>query len=251
MKKIVLMYHDVYRDSPSESGFDTHGANHYKISERMFERQLKVLSQLISDNKVRREDIVITFDDGGLSFSEIIMPLLNRYGFVGHFYIAADYIGTTRFMTSDQVKCLVENGHIVGSHSSSHPENISALEENTRELEWSKSLKKLSEICGGPIREVSIPNGFFDKKDVRLFKEHGVEYIYTSSIGEDKVIEGLYVIGRIAIDVNMSLENFKNIVSGGFQLNKLKLRQTVLGFFKRLLGDNYMTIKRIVRRWIR
>ena len=43
MKQTVLMYHDVFRDSVKESGFQTDGANHYKITEAAFSEQLSLL----------------------------------------------------------------------------------------------------------------------------------------------------------------------------------------------------------------
>lgn len=250
MKKIRLMYHDVYRNDLNESGFITPGANHYKITERMFEGQLRVLSEMVEAGKLQKENVILSFDDGGVSFSEVIMPLLNRYGFMGHFYIATDYIDTPGFMASDQVRSLIDNGHFVGSHSSSHPDNISLLQENVREEEWTNSLRILSKICGCQMREVSIPNGYFDKKDICLLKKQGVEDVYTSLISEDRTIDGLHIVGRIAIDANMSIEDFKNIVTGGFYLKRMMMRQSVLELLKGLLGNNYVVIKKILRKRI-
>ena len=45
MENVVLMYHDVYKTSVKESGFQTDGANHYKITEASFEDQLQRIKE--------------------------------------------------------------------------------------------------------------------------------------------------------------------------------------------------------------
>ena len=41
MNKIALMYHDVYKQSGTESGFQNESAFQYKISEEEFESHVK------------------------------------------------------------------------------------------------------------------------------------------------------------------------------------------------------------------
>ena len=245
------MYHDVYRESLQESGFDTNGANHYKITESQFIGQLELLSAFVRDNKLRKEDVILTFDDGGISFSEVIMPLLDKYGFNGHFYISTDYIGTKGFMTSDDIKCLADGGHIIGSHSCSHPSNLSSMKKDERDREWRESVEKLNSITGSQTNEVSIPNGYFTKEDVAQFKSLGIDTIYTSTIGENKIVDDVSVMGRIAIDANTTIDDFKQLIEGGWLLKKLVVRQAILQAIKSILGNNYIAIKKTIRKWIR
>lgn len=42
MKKVVLMYHDLYLHSSSESGFQNDSAFQYKIQVNEFEKQVEV-----------------------------------------------------------------------------------------------------------------------------------------------------------------------------------------------------------------
>lgn len=242
-----MMYHDVYRHSIKESGFNTNGANHYKIAFDAFEEQLQILSEMIANNLIKKEDVILTFDDGGVSFSDVIMPLLGKYGFKGHFYISTDYIGEDGFMTADQVKMLVENGHVVGSHSCSHPRNISSLNISDREHEWFTSIEKLDSICGCKTEEISIPNGYFSKKDTDIFKRACISKVYTSSIGEHKFINGVEIIGRIAIDSTTSVQSFIAYITGGWQLRKLVIKQSILQIIKSILGNSYIRIKKVLR----
>ena len=72
-------------------------------------------------------DVLFTFDDGGISFLTIIAPILEKYNQKGIFFISTQYIDTPLFLTKKQIKELRERGHIIGSHSHSHPQNISEL----------------------------------------------------------------------------------------------------------------------------
>ena len=85
----------------------------YKVEESAFEEQVKAL---------QGKDVVFSFDEGGESFHTKASPLLEQYGFKGVFLISTKYIGTQGFLTEEQVKELAERGHVVGSHSHTHPE---------------------------------------------------------------------------------------------------------------------------------
>lgn len=73
------MYHDVYIKNPLETGFQSKGANIYKLSIDDFDKQISSLVKY--KNKIR-----LTFDDGGISFHSVIAPILEKYGFKGFFF---------------------------------------------------------------------------------------------------------------------------------------------------------------------
>ena len=94
MNKIALMYHDVYKQSGTESGFQNESAFQYKISEEEFESHVKEISKYCVNNNV---DVLFTFDDGGISFLTIIAPILEKYNQKGIFFISTQYIDTPLF----------------------------------------------------------------------------------------------------------------------------------------------------------
>jgi hypothetical protein len=47
VNRILLMYHDVYKESALESGFTNKSAIKYKIQEYYFEDQVKAVSELL------------------------------------------------------------------------------------------------------------------------------------------------------------------------------------------------------------
>ena len=68
---------------------------------------------------------LITFDDGGVSALQTTADLLEKYGWRGVFFVTTDRIGTPTFLNADHVRELHRRGHVIGSHSCSHPERMS------------------------------------------------------------------------------------------------------------------------------
>ena len=87
MRKIVLMYHDVYSDSETESGFQFPTSFPYKISAEKFESHVKLAHTYCKQNNLSLDSVEFTFDDGGVSFYTVIAPILEKYGFKGVFFI--------------------------------------------------------------------------------------------------------------------------------------------------------------------
>ena len=233
------MYHDVYFASVTESGFQTDGANHYKVCATDFEQQVHLIKDL---------PITLSFDDGGVSFYTVIAPILERNNIRGHFFIATDYIGTDGFLNEEQIKDLHQRGHVIGSHSCSHPSDFRIIPFENRKMEWVNSVRKLSEIIGKPLKEVSIPNGFLQEDDLQVFKTLGISTIYTSKLGESRVVEEMAIIGRIGIDNSMSPKKVVSILSGGFLYKTMLFKQYLLSFIKFLLGNRYIKVKAKIRK---
>ena len=250
MSAEVLMYHDVIHEKYTESGFDTPGANYYKTEVEAFESHLSLLSQMIHDGRIRYEDVVFTFDDGGVSSYSVIAPLLEKYNFVGHFYISTDYIGEPTFLSEQEIKLLVQRGHKVGSHSASHPSNMSILSKEDRQNEWAKSISRLKEITGAPIEEISVPNGFLIKEDIDFVKALGISKIYTSKFGENRQDAGVTFIGRYPINRDTTAKEIQRLFTSRYYRMSVRSRQRILSLIKSVLGNNYIKIKKHIRKWL-
>lgn len=248
MMKYVLTYHDVFIANTSESGFDTNGANHYKINVDLFKDHLKTISQMVDSGEISRSDIVFTFDDGGVSSYGVIAPLLEKYNFIGHFYISTDYIGKPSFLSEQEIRLLVERGHVIGSHSASHPSNMSTLSIEERQNEWVKSISRLADVTGGLIKEISLPNGFLIKEDLEFIKTLGISHIYTSQFGENRQDEGITLIGRYPINKHTTTKDIMRLFTSKYYHISVKTRQLILNLMKSILGNNYIKIKKFIRK---
>lgn len=241
------MYHDVYNRYAHESGYCSEGANYYKFEKESFEKHINKITELLHNKIIEKDEVVLTFDDGGESSFSIIAPLLEKYGLKGLFFVVTDEIGKKGFLSESQIVSLVKRGHEIGSHSASHPDDMSILSKEERENEWRQSITQLNDIIGKPIQSVSIPNGFFVNDDIDIFLRHGIKNVYTSKIGQKSKVDDLNVIGRYGITSNYDAENIEMIITNPHYRLKLWSRQVVLDISKRVLGDKYFKIKAAIR----
>ena len=250
MRPIVLMYHDVYEVSSTESGFDTPGARHYKIDKTTFVEHVRTISQYCEANGLSKEHIIFTFDDGGVSFYTIIAPILEEYGWRGVFFISTKYVGTEGFMTSFQIADLHQRGHIIGSHSHHHRVLTEfSLEEVKMEIGQSVSL--LSEIIGEHITTISIPNGCYSRAILDIALKDGLKTIYTSKPTTKKEsYKDASVIGRYSITYNTTADDILKILTQPSLRKKMELKYNVLQLVKGILGKNYSRLKMQIRKYL-
>lgn len=233
-----LMYHDVFIQSPDESGLSS---DLYKIHLDEFEKQVTRIKDIESVNP---GTFTLTFDDGGSSFYTPIADVLERYSLKGYFFIASKYIGTQGFITKEQIKELDKRGHIIGSHSHSHPDNMTSLSKDEIEKEWSLSISILESIVGHKINVASIPNGYQTKTVIEAASKNGVQVLYTSKPSckdwkcRDVTLKGRYVILR-----GMKSADIDGIIKHNITRQKLLIKWSLLNVVKSLLGNKYETIK--------
>jgi len=231
----VLMYHDIVTKNDKSSGFQNKNAFQYKVEESAFEEQVKAL---------QGKEVVFTFDDGGESFLTKAAPLLEQYGFKGVFFISTKYIGTHGFLTTEQVKELSERGHVVGSHSHTHPEIFTKLSKEEIHEEWQKSFEILKDILGKKDLPMSIPNGYASKTIMEEAIKCGFTDIYTSQpTTKINLFQKHNVIGRYVVYDNTTTEDVLRIVTSKGVKMKMAMKWQMLNVVKGVLGASYDTIK--------
>ncbi len=248
MEKIVLMYHDVYMSDPSESGFRRERDYPYKVPLEKFESQVDKIVRQCTNKGLPLDSVIFTFDDGGRSFLYLIAPVLEKYGFKGHFYISTKYIGTEGFLTSDEIKELERRGHIVGSHAHSH-EHLYKLSSAEVKDEWEQSCSILSNILGHRISEASIPNGDISEVVLNYALRVGLKDVFTSK--PTTIIssyKGLNLIGRYVILRDTTDGYLLSIIVNATIRTKLYVKWCIIYCIKRILGNNYVKLKNFVYR---
>lgn len=211
MKCATLLYHDVvYGTDWESSGFSGPGTARYKLSRREFESHLRAIASVrASQPKLAtemRQDIandfpfLVTFDDGGESAYTVIADLLEERGWKAHFFVTAGQIGTKGFMSAEQVRGLRKRGHLIGSHSFSHPKRMANCSAEDLRMEWSKSVEILSNIISESVVAASVPGGYFSKRVAEIASAAGIQTLFNSEPTTTvRVINGCYVIGRFNI----------------------------------------------------
>jgi peptidoglycan/xylan/chitin deacetylase (PgdA/CDA1 family) len=107
----------------------------------------EVLRRLETGEELRAR-LAITFDDGYKGNATIAAPILERYGQRACFFVTTQWIGTdhvpwwdeekqiqTKWMSWDQVRSLRDAGHLIGSHTETHPDlGVISQDEARREI---------------------------------------------------------------------------------------------------------------------
>ncbi len=208
---VALEYHDVIEDSAADTtGYPGGAANSYKLSPTQFDAHLDAIAGVSPSRRIAaselatypgtRHPVLITFDDGGASAVGEIAPRLERHGWRGHFFIATGRIGTPGFVSEADIRELHERGHVVGSHSVSHPLRFGALEVNEMRREWTESLTRLRQILQTPVDVASVPGGYFTRAVADAAASAGIRTLFTSEPVATCVILGeCLVVGRFTL----------------------------------------------------
>jgi peptidoglycan/xylan/chitin deacetylase (PgdA/CDA1 family) len=206
---LSLLFHDVYARDPSESGFSGPAALRYKLTVQEFDAQLAGLARIRDDRPILlpqlpagdgRMPFTITVDDGGVSFYTTIAERLEERGWRGHCLITTSCIGQRAFLNILQIRELHRRGHIIGTHSVSHPSRFSACGWDDMVSEWLESRKALADILGDDVIVASVPGGYFSRRVADAAREAGLSVLFTSE-PETRVrmVKGCRVMGRFTI----------------------------------------------------
>jgi peptidoglycan/xylan/chitin deacetylase (PgdA/CDA1 family) len=141
----------------------------------------------------------LTFDDGGSS-AVAAGDELARRSWPAHFFIVTDLVGTPGFVDWDGVRALAEQGHVIGSHSSSHPDHIASCSSEQLALEWAESVAALTEAIGAPVTTASVPGGYYTPEVGRAAAAAGITCLFTSEpVAQARSVGGYMLVGRNAV----------------------------------------------------
>lgn len=186
VKIATFLYHDV-ADDFSTSGFQRRSALAYKQTREIFGQHLDRIAtcgltpgRVFDLNFQQPENhVLITFDDGGkgaLSAAEE----LNRRSWKGHFFITTSLIGTKTFLDANAIRYLLSCGHVIGSHSHTHPDIFKALSFEQMVQEWNTSCDLLSDLLGERCASASVPGGDVSRRVFRSADTAGIKFLFTS-----------------------------------------------------------------------
>ena len=225
MQAISILYHDVVNEAEADrSGFPGSDANIYKLEPDDFEDHLcaidrafggKPISVESYDGVLDGKSLLLTFDDGGESAYPLIAELLARHGWIGHFFITAGFVGRPGFVTKHDIRELRARGHVIGSHSFTHPPRMSACSEREIYEEWHRSTSFLSDVLGEPVHTASVPGGYFSSRVARAAAMAGIKYLFISepTVG-CHAQQGCLIFGRYTIWRGMTAEVAAEIAVG-------------------------------------
>lgn len=166
---VVLAYH-----SASESPWI------HAVSPKVFKEQMQwlkkhaeviALDNLQNNNqRCRKPQVAITFDDGYKDWVDSVLPILNEFGFKATFFVSTNFRSVTSLpqegltvINPADVSVLSSAGHEIGGHGHTHVD-LSMCDEGTFEFEINESKKILEQLTGHQILRMSYPKGRYASK---------------------------------------------------------------------------------------
>jgi peptidoglycan/xylan/chitin deacetylase (PgdA/CDA1 family) len=258
MQAISIGYHDIIESGPRPADDGSRHSGRYKLDQAHFRAHLDSIWRAAGHYSVRVIDrkrqwanevpLFLTFDDGALSSYTCVAGELEKRGWRGHFFVTTDWIGRAGFMDAAQIRSLHARGHVIGSHSCSHPARMSKLNWNELLREWKESCAILSEILQEPVVTASVADGYYSRKVGRAAAEAGIQVLFTSEpSSRTETVDGCLILGRYAIQSHTAAD-----VSGAIAAGQRwpRWRQAMLWQAKKpvkaLAGESYFTIRRVL-----
>lgn len=194
---IGILLHDIECDEVS--GFGTTSSLPYtlKLEELMF----------IKNVVKNREDVALTFDDGGVSIYYYYKDLI-KIGITVYVFLVSSKIGKRGFLSIDQIHEMYNDGVIFGGHSVSHPMIFSSLNEKELNYEVKQCIDVLYSKLGIAVDTFSIPGGDYNYDFTDRMRSYGIKKIFVSDIKIPNEYQKI-CIPRIIIKTNFSQILFK------------------------------------------
>jgi peptidoglycan/xylan/chitin deacetylase (PgdA/CDA1 family) len=125
---------------------------------------------------------------------------LEARGWRAHCLVTTGCIGRPGFVSAAQIRELDARGHVIGSHSVSHPARFSACGADRMREEWSRSRKVLEDLLGHEVTVASVPGGYYSQLVAETACDAGLRLLFTS---EPTIVSreqsGLLVMGRFTL----------------------------------------------------
>jgi len=204
----ILCYHQIrdWRPKDSQSSKD------YIIPTGAFREQMQMLADsgyhtvlpdqlyayLTTGAKLPSKPVMLTFDDGDLDQYETAVPILEKHGFKGAFFIMTVAIGRRGkqpYMDKTQIKDLSDRGHAIGAHTWDH-HNVKKYQGDDWRIQVEEPKAKLEAIIGKPIKYFAYPFGLWNKQALPEIQKRGYVAAFTLADKRDDTMP-LFTIRRI------------------------------------------------------
>ncbi len=204
----ILMYHNIGYE---KGGFFVTPENFAKqmmyIKKNGYEViTLDELVRSIKDKKnLKRNKVVITFDDGYKDNFQYAYPVLKKLEFPATIFLVTDFIGKKftgegkEFMNWDEVMVMSKDKISFGGHTKAHLYLGLMNDEKVALDEITGSKKAIEERIDMPVDYFCYPSGGFNEKVKELVAQAGYKGACTTNRGFAKLNRDVYELKRIKV----------------------------------------------------
>ncbi len=181
-----------------------------------------------SDDPQGPGGVEITSDDGGGS-AMLLAEHLKLLGIRAKFFIVTAWIGRDGFLAGEEIQYIHSLGHVIGSHSHTHPNPFCDLRRGLLRKEVLHSREVLEGLLGVAVDSFSVPGGELRRGTIRELQavDLGLSRIYTST-----PYQGAYlatststVLGRYCIMRSMDSTKTTRVIEGrGWVWNRMRYK---------------------------
>lgn len=162
--------------------------------------------------------------------------------------MTTNYIGTRGFLQEGQIRALHARGHVIGSHSCSHPLRMGHCSRAQLIDEWTRSCAILADILGAPAPIASVPGGDFAPAVAEAAAEAGIARLFTSEpTRASRTAFGLVLQGRYTIRRWTRAATVRGLAAGDWLP---RVRQSAVWNAKKLSkhlgGQQYLKVRRLL-----
>lgn len=202
------MYHDIIARRDNQSLW-------FDCSADEFEKQMAWLKQnqaspisladfyahLAAGKPIPPKSVVITFDDNYQGFWDHALPILRKYGYPAAIFVHTGFVGDRHHgrpkMSWEELQTLVKDPLVtIGSHTVSHPDDITKLDVDKQQRELEDSKADLEKHLGIKIEFLAYPDGKNDKGVQLLSKASGYKLAFTVANGPAEESPNIFAINR-------------------------------------------------------
>jgi peptidoglycan/xylan/chitin deacetylase (PgdA/CDA1 family) len=129
-----------------------------------------------------RRDVLITFDDSYESDYSVGLPLLEASKMKARFFVVANRVGQTGFLSGQQIQSLCAAGMTIGSHGMNH-RKWPGLSDRELHEEIVEARDRIEQITGSRVFEAACPFGGYNRRVLQRLRTSGYDRVYTSDGG--------------------------------------------------------------------
>ena len=221
----VLCYHQIREWKKT----DSKNARTYIMPPERFQKQIKMLvdsgyhfilpaqfvSYITTKGKLPQKPVMLTFDDATFTQFTEALPELNKHGIKAVFFVMTVVLNHQKYMSSQQVKTLAEQGHIIGCHTWDH-HNVTNYKEEDWKIQVEDPAYLLKKITGKPVEYFAYPNGVWNAHAIDELKKNVFLGAFQLA-GKQDIKNPRFTIQRIIVDGNWHEKQLLNALKYSFK----------------------------------
>lgn len=228
-----IYYHSLRKDN---------GRGYNYISLKKFEEHLKYIkyhkyktinfSDLLYPHR-NQKCLLISFDDGYENIYKMAFQLMKKYNINFNIFLETGAINNKEgYLTWTQIKQMLKSNLLeLGAHTFSH-KDARYINERDFYKEFKQSNQIILNETGEVVKDFCFPYGAYNKRVIKKLEQYQYyDRLYTSDGIKIKKSHNLFVIGRVGISNEDSIDDFSEKVKGSYNqyLNIMRKLRILFG----------------------